>query len=220
MVSSNINTFYIYQLPCLRLKPTEKWYKPIVEKAAKLICITDEFAALWEKVMKTKWNQKVAATTEEERSTLKAELDGIIAHLYGLTEEEFAYILSTFPIVASTQKQAALAAYKLLTPQFAKAATTEIAIPDLIQKGESPLLEFKSTLRVDIKTGKAEKFIEHSVIKTLAAFLNSAGGTLLIGVEDNKNILGLELDFNSFSKGDKLDEFQKHFDNLISKTIR
>ena len=43
--------------------------------------------------------------------------------------------------------------------------------------------------------------------------------SLLIGVEDNKNILGLELDFNSFSKGDKLDEFQKHFDNLISKTI-
>ncbi|MFC0513507.1 helix-turn-helix domain-containing protein [Mucilaginibacter angelicae] len=42
---------------------------------------------------------------------------------------------------------------------------------------------------------------------------------MLIGVEDNKNIIGLEKDFNSFSKNDKLDEFQKHFDNLISKTL-
>src|SRR6185295_3620598 len=43
--------------------------------------------------------------------------------------------------------------------------------------------------------------------------------TLLIGVDDSKNILGLELDFNSFSKDDKLDEFQKHFDNLIAKSL-
>ena len=219
MVSSNINTFYIYQLPCPRLKPLDKWYKPITERAAKLICTTDQFAALWEEIMKIKWSQKVAATNDEDRNKLRAELDGIIAHLYGLTEEEFTYILSTFPIVAALQKQAALDAYKLLAPQFKKANATEITVTDLIQKGESPALEFKSTLRVDIKTGKAEKFIEHSVIKTLAAFLNSEGGTLLIGVEDNKNILGLELDFNSFSKGDKLDEFQKHFDNLISKTL-
>ena len=201
------------------MSKNDKWYKPILEKASKLICITDEFAELWEEVMKTKWNEKVAATTEEERNTLRAELDGIIAHLYGLTEEEFTYILTTFPIVVATQKQAALAEYKLLAPQFASSLSFGESWGEVIQKGESPVLEFKSTLRVDIKTSKPEKFIEHSVIKTLAAFLNSAGGTLLIGVADNKSISGLELDFNSFSKADKLDEFQKHFDNLISKTL-
>lgn len=89
----------------------------------------------------------------------------------------------------------------------------------IIDKGESPELEFKSTLRVDLKTSKPEKFIEHSVLKTLVAFLNSYGGTLLIGVEDNRNILGLNKDFNSFSKPDKLDEFQKHLDNIIQKSI-
>ena len=89
----------------------------------------------------------------------------------------------------------------------------------IIAKGEGPKLEFKSTLRVDIKTNKAERFIEYSVLKTLAAFLNSQGGTLLIGVEDSKNILGLSNDFNSFSQADKLDEFQKHFDNIIQKSI-
>lgn len=92
-------------------------------------------------------------------------------------------------------------------------------IRNLIQKGEGQRVEFKSTLRVDIKTNKAEKYIEHSILKTLAAFLNSEGGILLIGIEDDKNIIGLELDFNSFNKSDNLDEFQKHFDNLISKSL-
>ncbi len=52
-------------------------------------------------------------TDEIERGKLRAELDGIIANLYGLTEDEFAYILTTFPIVPDTVKQAALAAYKV-----------------------------------------------------------------------------------------------------------
>ena len=219
IVSQNINMFYIYQLPVPRIKSTEKWYKYIMERAAKLICSIEEFANLWKAVMKKDWNEKVAVVSDDERNKLRAEIDSIIAHLYGLSEEEFSHILTTFPLVTDLQKQATIDAYKLLAPQFAKAGSTEIAIPNLIQKGESPVLEFKSTLRVNIKTSKPENFIEHSVIKTLAAFLNSEGGTLLIGVEDNKSILGLELDFNSFLKGDKLDEFQKHFDNLISKTL-
>lgn len=184
-----------------RLKSTEKWYKYIVERAAKLICTIKEFANLWKGISKKDWKDKVVAVLGAERNKLRAEIDSIVAHLYGLTEEEFSHILTTFPLVTDLQKQATIDAYKLLAPQFVKAGTTEIVIPNLIQRGESIVLEFKSTLRVDIKTSKPEKFIEHSVIKTLGAFLNSEGGTLLIGVEDNKNILGLELDFNSFLKG-------------------
>lgn len=111
-VTTNINMFYVYQLPVPRLKPKDKWYKAIVERAAKLICTTAEFTALWEEVMKTKWTEKQAATQEYERSKLRAELDGIIAHIYGLTEEEFTYILSTFPIVSQPQKVAAQNAYR------------------------------------------------------------------------------------------------------------
>jgi hypothetical protein len=36
---------------------------------------------------------------EERRAILRAELDGLYAHLYGLTREELACILDTFPIV-------------------------------------------------------------------------------------------------------------------------
>lgn len=41
-------------------------------------------------------------------SALRAELDGLVAHLYGLTEAEFAHILGTFPLVAEPVKIAAL----------------------------------------------------------------------------------------------------------------
>ncbi|MEK9137813.1 MAG: hypothetical protein AAB393_11875, partial [Bacteroidota bacterium] len=52
------------------------------------------------------------ATNEVERARLRAELDGLIAHLYGLTEDAFAYTLTTFPLVADPVKDAARNAYR------------------------------------------------------------------------------------------------------------
>jgi len=112
IVSQNINIFYIYQLPIPRLGATDKWYKLMIEKAAKLVCSTPEFADLWKEVMQSEWSQKSVAITEPERNRLKADLDGIIAYIYGLTEEEFTHILSTFPIVPLPQKVAAHNAFR------------------------------------------------------------------------------------------------------------
>lgn len=92
----------------------------------------------------------------------------------------------------------------------------QLRIKSLIENGESSNVEFKSTLRYCVHQKNPDKKVEHSSMKTIAAFINTSGGTLLIGVEDNKNILGLENDFNTFKKrGDKIDEFQKHLDNLF-----
>jgi hypothetical protein len=118
-----------------------------------------------------------------------------------------------------TQKKEVPEYYKKISPQFSRVNASQVDYASVINKGENPKLEFKATLRADLRTGKPERFIEHSVLKTLGAFLNSDGGTLLIGVEDNRNILGLALDFNSFSKPDKFDEFQKHFDNIIQRSF-
>ena len=71
-------------------------------------------------------------------------------------------------------------------------------------------------MRVNLFTNSPDKEIELACLKTIAAFLNTSGGVLLIGVEDNRNIIGLNKDFESFKKPDKLDEFQKHLDNLIA----
>lgn len=77
------------------------------------------------------------------------------------------------------------------------------------------MLEFKSSLRWDYQFGKTNKKLEEVILKTIAAFANSNGGTLLIGVDDSGKILGLENDY-SWLLGDK-DEFELHLRNIISK---
>jgi len=67
-------------------------------------------------------------------------------------------------------------------------------IHQLIQAGESASLEFKSTLRFSIKDGAKDMELEQEVAKTIAAFLNAEGGFLLIGVQDNGDIYGIEQD--------------------------
>lgn len=95
-----------------------------------------------------------------------------------------------------------------------------ISTQKLIIIGESPKTEFKSTLRVNLHTNNPDNIIELQSMKTLAGFMNSKNGTLIIGVADNKEILGLDTDFDSFvNKTDLLDEFQKHLDNLVENYI-
>jgi type I site-specific restriction-modification system R (restriction) subunit len=65
----------------------------------------------------------------------------------------------------------------------------------LIKRGESKTLEFKSTLRWNLKDNrKDDKAITHAALKTIAAFLNTEGGDLLIGVADDGQVVGLEPD--------------------------
>lgn len=87
-------------------------------------------------------------------------------------------------------------------------------ISNLIKKGESPTIEFKSTLRTNLHTGNKDKNIELTVLKTLVAYLNTNGGTVLVGVSDSGSVLGLEKD--SFENNDKL---KLHLTNLIKHHI-
>ncbi|WP_375469208.1 Eco57I restriction-modification methylase domain-containing protein [uncultured Nostoc sp.] len=116
-VTAHCNMFYVYQLPVPRLTKNDRYFNDIVQRAAKLICTTPEFDELAQEVGLVSHQQGV--TDETERAKLRAELDGMVAHLYGLTEDEFSYILTTFPIVNATIKEAALSAYCTFTPMFA-----------------------------------------------------------------------------------------------------
>jgi DNA-binding response OmpR family regulator len=84
----------------------------------------------------------------------------------------------------------------------------------LIDSGESGRLEFKSTLRFNLKANKIDPVIELQVIKSIAAFLNSDGGVLLVGVGDDGSILGLDAD-----RFQDLDALQLHFWNRIRSAI-
>lgn len=181
--------FHIYQLPVPRLTEGDRYFTDIVQRAAKLICTTPEFDELAQEVGLDSHTSGV--TDETERAKLRAELDGMIAHLYGLTEEEFSYILTTFPIVTDTVKQATLEAYRTFAPQ-----PTDTEIAALIQQGESLELEFKASRWSDIPQSKKRKFNKR-ISETVAAFLNvEKGGTVLIGVNDDGSVSGIECDYD------------------------
>ncbi|MHA6263694.1 GmrSD restriction endonuclease domain-containing protein [Arenibacterium sp. CAU 1754] len=91
-------------------------------------------------------------------------------------------------------------------------------IHEMILEGEGQLVEFKSTLRYDMRTGEVNKKLEHVVAKTVAAFMNSDGGSLFIGVDDHGNAIGLELDCGTLSKKDR-DGFQLHIANIFDKFL-
>jgi hypothetical protein len=55
-----------------------------------------------------------------ERTGPRAELDAHVAHLYRVTEEEFAYILTTFLLVGDPMKVAAHNAYRDVAPGAVK----------------------------------------------------------------------------------------------------
>lgn len=93
--------------------------------------------------------------------------------------------------------------------------TEEINWKDIINKGENNFIEFKSSLRYCYREKKAMKYIEKTIAKTINAFLNSEGGKLFIGVDDEGIILGLENDFKTFGNNNSKDVFQLKFDNII-----
>ncbi len=80
----------------------------------------------------------------------------------------------------------------------------------ILQTGESDEAEFKSTLRWNLHTDKADKKIENACLKTIAAYLNSDGGVLLVGVDDDGQVLGLQQD--RFANEDKL---LLHWNSLV-----
>lgn len=92
------------------------------------------------------------------------------------------------------------------------------SLGELIQLGESATLEFKSTYQWDVVQNMQNKDRRHDVHKAIVAFLNSSGGTLLIGVEDNGNIIGLKKDLK-FVSNKNTDGFQQTLTTHIIQSI-
>lgn len=95
---------------------------------------------------------------------------------------------------------------------------TQSVIKTLLTEEESEKLEFKSTIRWDIVQNKVNKVLEKVILKTIAAFMNSNGGDLIIGLDDNKVVLGLENDINTLRKKNE-DGLMLHLISLISDSI-
>ncbi|MGH8017629.1 MAG: Eco57I restriction-modification methylase domain-containing protein, partial [Opitutaceae bacterium] len=124
-VTNHCNMFYVYQLPMPRLAATDAGFWPLVWRAARLLTPADLFSDLRKELSAELKRHRVTlplgasntrgllpATDVDDRARLRAEIDGLVAHLYGLTEEEFRHVLSTFPLVPEPVKLAAHNAWR------------------------------------------------------------------------------------------------------------
>ena len=97
---------------------------------------------------------------------------------------------------------------------FLKKNNSSDEILELIKNKESEEIEFKSTLRTNLHTNEFDKKMEFSALKTISAFLNSNGGTLLLGITDEGKILGIEQD-----KFPDTDKFNLYLISLIKEKL-
>ncbi|MGB6244383.1 helix-turn-helix domain-containing protein [Gordonia sp. (in: high G+C Gram-positive bacteria)] len=126
-------------------------------------------------------------------------------------------LVSAIPIVACLAGSVmAIAGYSALATRFQRPAPT--SIPDLLAAGESDQVEFKSTARINLRTGDKDPRMETVIVKTLAAFLNADGGTLLIGVDDDGRPLGLAPDYQTLRTPDA-DRYELWLRDLLSTTL-
>lgn len=100
-------------------------------------------------------------------------------------------------------------------------AEDAVSLPDihnLIQKAESETIEFKSSIRWDYKQDQVNKALGEVIVRTVAALLNTRGGTLIIGVADDGSVLGLQHDYESLGKSNR-DGFELHLQQILTKRI-
>jgi len=102
--------------------------------------------------------------------------------------------------------------YEVLKPFEARCRESELE--QLIAQGESEKLEFKSTMRYNLNANRPDKEMEREIARTICAFMNTEGGTLIIGVDDDGTILGLEKDFSTLGRRQNKDGLEQAFVNI------
>ena len=97
-----------------------------------------------------------------------------------------------------------------------------MSLKDEISRGETTTYEFKETFRYDVKTERVNKSLKFMVSKAICAMLNNQGGKVLIGVTDDKRIVGVERDMKTYGKGEPsnlLDKLLIDINKHITDTV-
>ena len=91
-------------------------------------------------------------------------------------------------------------------------------ISAMINKRENANTEFKSSIRWDYELGQKNRDLEKSILKTIVAFLNTKGGKLIIGVNDEGEFIGIEKEILTLDHRD-VDGYEQLIMNLIDVYI-
>lgn len=98
------------------------------------------------------------------------------------------------------------------------AAELAADVRELIRAGEGERLELKASARWDYRQGAGNRELEAVVARSIAGFMNADGGTLLLGVGDDGEILGLEKDYHTLRSKDR-DGFERFLIDLVAKRL-
>ena len=164
-------------------------------------------------------NRKKSNNMAEEYLTETLEQFPDALRLQCIPEEKELWSLENFELFL--EKRRVILANELNEFLYGITETTEeevdIDLMEMIKAGENSEVEFKTTLRYDMRQNIVNKKLEEVILKTIAAFSNASGGTLIMGVDDDLNIIGLENDYRTLNNGNK-DEFELHLRNLVNKS--
>ena len=87
-----------------------------------------------------------------------------------------------------------------------------------IRTGEGKHLEFKQTLSLCMREKQKKDYVEHAILKTLCGFMNTDGGVLLVGVDDDGLIVGVDREMKMLYKSSR-DEYFKKIRNLVDANL-
>tara|TARA_R110002049_G_scaffold170077_1_gene336675 strand:+ start:2976 stop:3680 length:705 start_codon:yes stop_codon:yes gene_type:complete len=91
-------------------------------------------------------------------------------------------------------------------------------IAEIIADGENEKVEFKSSIRYDYLRKVTNRDLELVIAKTIVGFMNTKGGKLIIGVDDDGNTLGLENDYKTLKHKNK-DGYERAIFRIISTQL-
>ena len=109
-IASSISMYAFYQMPVPRLTEIDPKLKAISTRSARLVCTSHPFDELAKQCGLESYRD--GTNDPSGRARLRAELDGLVAHLFGLNEEQLFHILKSFPLVPEPAKVAALNALR------------------------------------------------------------------------------------------------------------
>jgi len=228
--SDSANTVFIPSIgtsnTVTKLSDTKLKHQNLIKLSLKSEIVLGEYVAIYFRSDLGRLNLDSVTTGSIIRKISKSDLSQVEVAIPGLAEQQtiieadrkltmlrsatdkFAKTLSLNPKSAAEVQSKLEAALE----SFSELNETD-RILSLIRHGESKTLEFKETLSYDALTKQKADYLEKSSMKTIAAFLNTAGGTLLIGVNDKGSITGLNDEIQKLYKSK--DKLLLHFKDLI-----
>ena len=135
----------------------------------------------------------------------------------GLTRSDIRVWNPLVIVLAVGMTTAILAVFAAVASRMQRPEPRE-PVRELIRRGESDRLEFKSTARWNLHTAARDERMEMVIAKAVAGFLNTEGGALLIGVDDSGTVLGLVNDFSTVRCSDA-DRFELWLRDFLATTL-